>query len=101
MIYFETIPVNNVSNYLNQRDSVLVDLRTEEKYSEGHIPGAINIPYNSFEQNYRQLCKYKCVIVYCERGNMSLNIARKYSSNSLYFINLYGGLNYYRGQLVR
>lgn len=32
-------------------DVVIVDVRSPEKYAEGHIPGAINLPWYSFKEN--------------------------------------------------
>ena len=40
-----TIAAKDLIRYMNE-DSVLIDLREEKEYKEGHIPGAINIVYN-------------------------------------------------------
>ena len=55
----------------NKKDVVIVDIRSESKYLEGHIPGAINLPidkYNSFagdEKEYPGLRKDTFNYVYC------------------------------------
>jgi rhodanese-related sulfurtransferase len=55
---------------------VLVDVRTAEEYSSGHIPGAMNIPYDIIASNLPTPDKNALVIVYCRSGNRS-GIAKK------------------------
>lgn len=52
---------------------VLLDVRTLEEYSKGHIPGAVNIDYYSrdFEDRVSELEKQKFYIVYCRSGRRS------------------------------
>lgn len=49
---------------------VVLDVRSEEEYSQGHIAGAINISHNKVEENLSQLAQYKksTVVVYCRSG---------------------------------
>jgi rhodanese-related sulfurtransferase len=55
----------------------LVDVRDPEEFSEGHIPGAINIPAASFASQSGVLDKEKNIIVYCNSGGRSYNAYRK------------------------
>jgi len=49
---------------------VLLDVRTEEEYKEGHIAGAVNISHDILAQNLSQLSadKQKAIVVYCRSG---------------------------------
>jgi len=51
------------------KDSFLIDLRSREDYRTGHIKGAVNVPYEEFEemQEY-DFPKRKILVLYCERG---------------------------------
>ena len=52
---------------------VILDVRTDEEYSEGHIPGAMLIPDYEIEDKAESLLKDKnqLILVYCRSGNRS------------------------------
>lgn len=52
---------------------VLIDVRTPEEYSEGHLPNAINIDVedDSFAEKMDVLKKNKNVYLYCKTGKRS------------------------------
>lgn len=52
------------------KDTVIVDLREPNLYQEGHIQGAILIPFADFEEKYSQLDKNKRIILVCHTGPM-------------------------------
>ena len=49
---------------------VILDVRSPEEYAEGHIPGAINIPYDQVAANLDSLESFRIaeVVVYCRTG---------------------------------
>ncbi len=49
---------------------VLLDVRSEDEYNDGHIAGAINVSHNKVAENLSQLTQYKksTVVVYCRSG---------------------------------
>ncbi len=53
-------------------DMLLIDVRTEGEYNEGHLPGAIVIPYNEFDLRYSEILEYQDreVVLYCHTGGM-------------------------------
>lgn len=55
----------------NKQDFVLVDVRDPSEYKAGHIPGAINIPSETFAAGSGVLPKEKKIIVYCNTGSRS------------------------------
>ena len=59
------------------KDFVIVDVRDETEYKEGHIPSAINIPAESFAMKSEVLPKEKKIIVYCNTGGRSYMAYRK------------------------
>ena len=58
-------------------DAVIVDVRDESEFMEGHIPTAINIPVETFALRSETLPKEKKIIVYCNTGGRSYTAYRK------------------------
>jgi rhodanese-related sulfurtransferase len=56
---------------------VLVDVRDEFEFAEGHIAGAINIPAETFASKSAVLPKEKAIVVYCNSGGRSYMAYRK------------------------
>jgi len=59
------------------RDFIIVDVRGESEYKDGHIPGALNIPVDIFASRSDVLPKEKKIIVYCNTGGSSYSAYRK------------------------
>lgn len=54
-----------------KKDNVtIVDLREPQLYKNGHIPGAVNIPFADFQDKYTELDKNKRIIFVCHDGPM-------------------------------
>lgn len=49
---------------------VILDVRSPEEYADGHIPGAINVPYDQIEARIDFLEEHREaeVVVYCRTG---------------------------------
>lgn len=71
-----------------KRDFVVVDVRDEKSYKEGHIPGAINVPqdkhhhFEGAETSFPGLRKdvYNYVYCYTPTCNLAQVAARKFAS---------------------
>ena len=61
----------------NKDDFTVVDVRDEEEFREGHIPGSLNIPTEVFASSSGVLDKKKMIVVYCNSGGRSYNAYRK------------------------
>lgn len=56
---------------LQDRDTVLVDVRTENEFRHGSIPGSRNLPLYVLRHKTRVLDPAKRVLVFCDTGNRS------------------------------
>ena len=58
--------------------SVLVDVREEDEWSEGHIPGAVHVPRGHLESRIERLAPDHAqpVVLYCSAGNRSVFAAK-------------------------
>lgn len=55
---------------ISENNYIIVDVRTKEEYDNGHVVGAVNIPYDEITAS-TNLDKNKTIIVYCRSGNRS------------------------------
>ena len=60
---------SELDEILERGNYIIVDVRSASEYNEGHIKGAINIPYTEIG-NYK-LDKTKTILVYCKSGSRS------------------------------
>lgn len=77
---FETkkISVEQVKEMIEKDEKVvLLDVRSEEEFAEGHIDGAINIPLQklSYEVEYEIEDKEEMIILYCRSGVRTIQAA--------------------------
>ena len=57
----------------SEKGYVILDVRTQEEYDEGHIPGAIVIPHEEIEEKAEDVLtdKDQLLLVYCRSGRRS------------------------------
>lgn len=69
----EDVSVKEANKMINEGDVVLIDVRSLDEYSAGHINGALNIDVSSagFEEKIADLDKSKNYVVYCQSGRRS------------------------------
>jgi rhodanese-related sulfurtransferase len=46
----------------------VLDVRSPEEFKEGHVPGAVNIPYDQMAARLTEVPKDKDVVLYCRSG---------------------------------
>ena len=44
---FDTISARDLYKYVDQLRYTLIDVRSADEYRQGHISGAVNIPYDT------------------------------------------------------
>jgi rhodanese-related sulfurtransferase len=76
---FTNLSADEFEKLIENDDVQRLDVRTVAEYSEGHIPGSINI--NIFDDKFSAaadeiLDKSRPVAVYCKSGRRSRNAAR-------------------------
>lgn len=59
-----------LSKLKEDKNIVVLDVRTPGEYSEGHVPSALNIPYDEIEDEVAKKVKDKKqqIVVYCRSG---------------------------------
>jgi rhodanese-related sulfurtransferase len=89
---------DQVINELNKENVTIVDVRELDLYKQAHIPGAINIPFNDFEERYTELSKTKKIIFVCHGGPMGEETSEFLIEKGYKDVaNLAGGMASWRG----
>ena len=65
----------------NNPDLIILDVRTEAEFNDGHIEGAINIPVDNLRSRLSELGKDDELLVYCRTGNRSRTAVSIFSEN--------------------
>lgn len=81
---------------------VIVDVRRQEEYDSGHIPGAILIPNESIgsTQPAELPDLQQIILIYCRSGNRSKQAAQKLADMGYANIYEFGGINTWTGETV-
>ena len=77
-----------------EEDYIILDVRTQEEYDQGHIPNAILIPDTEIKNKAEEVMtdKDQLILVYCRSGRRSANAAGKLADIGYKCVNLKGGI---------
>lgn len=81
---------------INDREPVILDVRTAADFKRGHLLNAVSLPITKLEENLAAAGKDKTkpVLVYCALGGSSVTAAEKLKKNGYAEVYpLRGGLN--------
>lgn len=73
---------------------IILDVRTENEFAQGHIPGAILIPDYDIESRAEEELpdKKQLILVYCRSGRRSKNAAAKLAEMGYSNVKEFGGI---------
>jgi len=83
---------------------VIVDVREPELYAEGHVSGAINIPYEDDSQQriLKELSPGERIVFICHGGPMGDELSEILVRNNYPNVyNLIGGMRMWKGPVVK
>lgn len=88
---------------ISDKNIQLVDVRTPEEFSDGHIPGAKNMDIKGagFEKQIATLDTTKSVAVYCRGGMRSKAAAKKMADRGFTIIDLDNGFSAWNGKVEK
>ena len=86
----ETMTVEQYMNY-DYENTVLLDVRTESEFKNGHFEGALNIPVDSLRERLGELDKDKEIVEYCQVGLRGYVAARILAQKGFKVKNIGGG----------
>lgn len=86
-LIYNLVNYDTVRKMIEDKDNIVIDVRTKREYDIMHINNAVNIPVDKIRCCENEYKNKKCIIVYCSSG-----IRTKEAINIL---NLLGYMNIY------
>ena len=85
-----------------EKDYIILDVRTPSEFEEKHIVGAINVPNESIgtEEIQELQDKDQLILVYCRSGNRSKDASQKLVQLGYTNIIEFGGINDWTGETI-
>ena len=94
---FTTGPVEVSKKIENGENIVVIDVRAEEDFGNGHIPGAVNLPQEQWH-TMRGLCKDVPNILYCysQTCHLASQAAQLFARQGYQVMEMDGGFQAWR-----
>ena len=82
---------------------IILDVREQYEYNEGHIPGAILIPYGEIANRAEKELSNKdqLILVYCRSGRRSKIAAEELVKLGYTNVKEFGGINDWKYEIVK
>ena len=82
---------------------VIVDVRRQDEYDAGHIPGAILIPNETISTTQPETLpdKEQIILIYCRSGNRSKQAAQKLADMGYTNVYEFGGIIDWTGEIEK
>lgn len=85
-----------------QSDFIILDVRRPDEFAEGHIPGAVNVPNETIEDEMPAGLpdKDQVILVYCRSGNRSKEASQKLADMGYTGVYEFGGIKTWPGEII-
>lgn len=100
---YRQVDMNEVVEMMeNEKDYIILDVRTKKEFEEQHIPDAINVPNETIgkEEISELPDKEQLIMVYCRSGNRSKQASEKLVKIGYSNIVEFGGIKDWSGETV-
>lgn len=70
----ETTPLveaEELAKMMGRTDVQILDVRSEEEWKQGHVPGASHIPLGHLRDHFDELSRHSRIVVHCQSGGRS------------------------------
>ena len=92
---YEQITAENAKKIMDSgEEHIILDTREQDEFDEGHIAGAILIPYTEIENKAKEMLpdKDKLILVYCRSGRRSKIAAESLAKLGYTNVKEFGGI---------
>lgn len=103
MAFFDFLRSNNINEMVAGKtaDTILVDVREQDEFTAGHIPGAVNVPLSGLDKAELPWGKAVPIYVYCLAGTRSSRAVQYLQSQGYTNVTNIGGINAWRGEVEK
>lgn len=88
---FELIYASQLLQKQRENRALVIDIRDRDAYEREHWPGAVNYPYEMIEEGRVRLPKNRKLILYCDHGGGSMQMARMLGEQGYQVASVVGG----------
>lgn len=88
---FSVIYPRDIERLRKEKGAILIDMRSRKEYQRGHWEGAINYPEEEFEDYTQILSSRRPIILYCQHGGSSMQMARQLGKSGYQVSTVVGG----------
>jgi rhodanese-related sulfurtransferase len=97
---YKNVSVNEAEKLIAEEKVEVIDVRTQEEFASGHIPGAKSLPLQEIESRMDELDKEKAYLIVCRSGNRSAQASEMLVKEGFQHIyNMAGGMNEWKGNV--
>lgn len=93
---YEQISQQEAKTMMDTQDVIILDVREQEEYDSGHIPGAVLLPVGTISEKTAAAVipeKDSVVLVYCRSGNRSKTASAALAELGYTGVYEFGGIN--------
>jgi rhodanese-related sulfurtransferase len=100
---YKQITQEEAKEMMTKKDGhIIVDVRRQDEYDDGHIPGAVLIPNESItDRQPKELPDLnQIILIYCRSGRRSKEASQKLADIGYKNIYEFGGINNWTGEII-
>ena len=93
---YQQISQEEAKEMMDTQDVIILDVREQDEYDSGHIPGAVLLPVGTIDEEIAAEIipeKKSAVLVYCRSGNRSKTASSALAELGYTNIYEFGGIN--------
>ncbi len=93
---YQQITQEEAKEMMDTQEVIILDVREQNEYDSGHIPGAVLLPVGTIDQDTAAAVipeKAAHVLVYCRSGNRSKTASSKLAELGYTNVYEFGGIN--------
>ncbi len=81
----------DIERLRREQRAIVIDIRSRDEYRLGHWQGAINYPEEETKDYTKVLSRQRPIIIYCQHGGSSMQLARLLGRNGYEVGTVVGG----------